>query len=142
MVMSLVGGTLSCFCLGLEAEAECGLGFSFTYVVRKFTCPPGSTEIAPLKFKLLSHLPQSGRCWSAGPCVACSMGRGQGVFWKSKKEQGPSPLLPVDPRAYFLFCNYTSWTLALWNSLLVAKGNRPVRSKDGVLMALWAAIQD
>ena len=59
--MELVGGTLSCFCLGLGAEAGYGLGFSLTYFVLKFTCPPGSTKIALQKFKLLSHLPQSGK---------------------------------------------------------------------------------
>lgn len=58
------------------------------YFVLKFTCPRGSLKIALLKFKLLSHIPQSGKvlaCWAA--CMRLRQERG--VFMEKEERTAP-----------------------------------------------------
>lgn len=95
------------------------------YFVLKFTCPRGSLKIALLKFKLLSHIPQSGKvlaCWAV-----CSMWhetetRTRSFYGKGGKNC-PSLLLPVYHKAYHLLRNYNSSILKQEEALAIQENS-------------------
>lgn len=65
-----------------------GLVFNLTYLVLKFTYPPGSTKIALHKFKLFSPLPQLGKvleCWAV--CGTQLGGRMRAKSFLEEEEQ-------------------------------------------------------
>lgn len=108
-------------CLGSGSRGRMEVESQLPYFVLKFTCPRGSLKIALLKFKLLSHIPQSGKvlaCWAV-----CSMWhetetRTRSFYGKGGKNC-PSLLLPVYHKAYHLLRNYNSSILKQEEALAI-----------------------